>query len=156
MTTAYRIAGGAPAGIIRLPGVELCFATRMMIRTITSNGNKRTAPKGTDIFELPFNLILRLRTEIAGTNRSFSPARSCNDGRLGEDGMRFVKSRTMPILAVFKTGSHPAKPQTGKREKLLIRIVVPDSLVRLVWTLSQTPSFCMKTAAVNPQTCRRG
>lgn len=92
------MAGGAPAGIMRLPGEALCFATSAMINTITIKGNSRTIPRGTEILEFPCSRIRRLKKDSRGTSLSFSFVRSCRDGMLGDDGIRFMKSPTRPIM----------------------------------------------------------
>ena len=58
---AYRMAGGAPAGMKIVPGEEGCTTMSINIRIITIHGNRSTKPKGIDIFELPFSRIRRLK-----------------------------------------------------------------------------------------------
>ena len=93
------MAGGAPAGIIRLPGDELCCTTSTIIRIITMRGNSRTTPRGTDILELPFSRIRLLKKDNLGVNRSFSLLRSWSEGRLGDEGIRLMIFRTIPMVA---------------------------------------------------------
>ena len=94
---AYRIAGGAPAGIISPPGEEGWRTTRTSIRIMTRHGNSNTAPSGTEIFELPFNRMRLLKKDNRGANRSFSLLRSSRDGRAGVDGMRLMRLLTNPM-----------------------------------------------------------
>ena len=67
---SHLIEGGAPAGTINRPGPEGCRTKIMRIRIITSKGNNKTTPNGIDIFELPFNRILRRKKANLGDNRS--------------------------------------------------------------------------------------
>jgi len=92
------MAGGAPAGIIKLPGDELCCTTRAIIRIITMRGNKSTAPSGTDIFELPLSRIRLLKKDNFGMNRSFSLVKSLREGSLGDEGILFIKFPTNPMV----------------------------------------------------------
>ena len=87
---AYRIAGGAPAGIIKLPGDEGCRTTSTIISMITIQGNRSTAPNGTEILELPFNRIRLLKKDNLGVIRAFSLLRSDKEGREGVEGMRLA------------------------------------------------------------------
>lgn len=57
------MAGGAPAGIMKLPGEELCCTTRTTISIMTSKGKRSTTPSGTEIFELPFSRIRLLKKD---------------------------------------------------------------------------------------------
>ena len=70
----YLIAGGAPAGIIKLPGDELCCTTSSIINTITIKGKSNTTPKGTEILEFPFSRIRLLKNDSLnlGAIRPFS------------------------------------------------------------------------------------
>ena len=94
---AYRIAGGAPAGIMSPPGEEGCRTIRTTIRIMTRQGNNNTAPSGTEILELPFNRMRLLKKDNLGANRSFSLLRSSRDGRAGVEGMRLMRLLTNPM-----------------------------------------------------------
>ena len=96
---AYRIAGGAPAGIINPPGEEGCRTMRTMIKIMTMHGNSNTAPSGTETFELPFSRMRLLKKDSLGTNRSFSLLRSSRDGRTGVEGIRLMRFLTNPMAA---------------------------------------------------------
>lgn len=61
-----RIEGGVPAGIKIPPGDEGCRTKRSRIKTITRHGNSKTNPRGIEIDELPFNLILRRKKANLG------------------------------------------------------------------------------------------
>ncbi len=87
----YLIEGGAPAGISILPVDEGCRTTRTSIKIITIHGNRSTAPRGIDIFELPFRRIRRRKNANLGVIRSLWRDTSSIEGRLGEDGIRFTK-----------------------------------------------------------------
>ncbi len=87
---AYRIAGGAPAGIMRLPGEEGCRTISTIISIMTIHGNRSTAPRGTEIFELPLSRMRLLKKDNLGIIRSFSWLRSASDGRATAEGIRFV------------------------------------------------------------------
>lgn len=99
---AYLMAGGAPAGIMKFPGEELCCTMSTMIKIMTIHGNKSTAPSGTEIFELPFSRIRLLKKDSLnlGASRSFSSLRSCREGRLGDEGIRFINFPTSPIAVI--------------------------------------------------------
>ena len=66
---------------------------------MTIHGNSNTAPSGTEIFELPFNLIRLLKKDSLGTKRSFSLLRSSRDGKAGVDGIRLIRLLTNPMAA---------------------------------------------------------
>ena len=91
------MAGGAPAGIIKLPGEEGCRITSTMINTMTIHGNKSTAPNGTEIFELPFSRIRLLKKANVGAIRSFSLPRSESEGRAVAEGIRFLRPCKNPM-----------------------------------------------------------
>ena len=99
MIQTYRIDGGAPAGIRILPGDDGCRTTRTRIKIITMHGKRRTAPRGMEIEELPFNRIRRLKNANLGDILSFCRDRSSGEGRLGEEGIRFRRFFTRPIDA---------------------------------------------------------
>lgn len=61
------------------------------------HGKRRTAPRGMEIEELPFNRIRRLKNANLGDIRSFCRDRSSREGKLGEEGIRFRKLFTRPI-----------------------------------------------------------
>lgn len=60
-TETDRIAGGAPAGISILPGDAGCLTNMTRIRMTTMHGKRTTTPSGTEMVELPFNLMGLLR-----------------------------------------------------------------------------------------------
>lgn len=93
------MAGGAPAGIIKLPGEEGCRTTNKIMSIMTIQGNKSTAPSGTEIFELPFSRMRLLKKDSLGVDRSFSLLRSAREGRAAVEGIRFVRPCMKPILA---------------------------------------------------------
>ena len=93
------MAGGAPAGIIKFPGDDLCSATSTIIDIMIISGKSKTTPSGTDIFELPFSRTRRLKKDNPGAILSFSFVRSWSDVRLGAEGIRLMKLRTNPIIA---------------------------------------------------------
>jgi len=95
------MAGGAPAGIIKVPGEELCRTTSAIIRIMTIQGKRSTAPRGTDIFELPFNRIRRLKNDNFGVIRSFSFVKSWRPGRLGDEGILFAMLLMNPIAEIW-------------------------------------------------------
>lgn len=97
------MAGGAPAGIIKLPGDELCCTTSTIINIMTRRGKRRTTPKGTDIFELPLSKIRLLKKEnlSRGGNLDFSLSDSYKEGRLGDEGNPFMMFRRSPIVDGF-------------------------------------------------------
>ena len=111
----YRMAGGAPAGIIRPPGDEGCRTISTIIRIITMHGNKSTAPRGTEIFELPLSRMRRLKKDNRGVNLSFSSLRSWREGREGAEGIRFIKFLTSPIAA---TGPWRRKPELSMKTRM--------------------------------------
>ena len=96
---AYRIAGGAPAGIISPPGEDGCRTMRTTIKIMTIHGNSNTAPNGTEILELPFSRMRLLKKDNLGTNRSFSLLRSSREGRAGVEGIRLMRFLTNPMAA---------------------------------------------------------
>lgn len=53
--SAYRIAGGAPAGTNILAGELGCLTNRTRTSTRTMTGNMMTTPRGTEMAELPRN-----------------------------------------------------------------------------------------------------
>jgi len=69
------------------------------MRIMTRHGKRRTNPSGIDIDELPFRRIRRRRNDNLGSNRPFSREKSSRDGRLGEEGIRFVIFCTSPMDA---------------------------------------------------------
>ena len=93
---AYLMAGGAPAGIIKFPGDELCCTTSNVINIMTSKGNNNTTPSGTEILELPFSRIRLLKNDNlnVGAIRLFSLVMSCMEGRLSEEGRLFLRFLT--------------------------------------------------------------
>ncbi len=93
------MAGGAPAGIIKLPGDDSCRTIRTIMSIMTMHGNKSTAPRGTEIFELPFSRMRLLTKDNRGMILSFSLVRSDREGRFGVDGIRFTRFWTNPIAA---------------------------------------------------------
>ena len=107
MGIAYRIIGGAPAGISIPPGVDGCRTTRTKINIITIQGNKSTAPSGMDIFEFPFKRIRRRKKASPGDIRSFCRERSpkegsfSREGRFGDEGILFAIFCTNPIYAAI-------------------------------------------------------
>ena len=96
----YLIDGGAPAGISILPVDEGCRTTRTSIKIITIQGNRSTAPRGIDIFELPFKRIRRRKKANLGVIRSLWRETSSREGRLGEEGIRLTRFWTSPMLVV--------------------------------------------------------
>lgn len=101
---AYRIAGGAPAGIIKLPGDDSCRTMRTIMSIMTMMGNNSTAPSGTEIFELPFSRMRLLTKDNRGMILSFSLVRSAREGRLGVDGILFTRFWTNPMLLQARGG----------------------------------------------------
>ena len=87
----HLIDGGAPAGISILPVDEGCRTTRTSIRIITIQGNRSTAPRGMETFELPFKRIRRRKKANLGVIRSVWRDTSSREGRLGEEGIRFTR-----------------------------------------------------------------
>lgn len=61
MWWAYRMAGGAPAGIKNRPGELGCLRNRTRMRRKTVKGKRITTPKGAEMPELPLKRIGRLR-----------------------------------------------------------------------------------------------
>ena len=92
------MAGGAPAGIIKLPGEEGCLTINTIMRIMTRHGNKSTAPSGTEIFEFPLRRIRRLKKDSLGMSRSFSLLRSEREGIDAAEGIRFVRPCMRPIV----------------------------------------------------------
>ena len=66
--------------------------------TMTRHGKRRTKPKGIEMEELPLIRIRRLKKESFGTSRPFSPEKSLSDGKLGDEGIRFFRFCTRPIV----------------------------------------------------------
>ena len=66
---------------------------------MTRQGKRRTNPSGIDIDEFPFSRIRRRRNDNLGSIRPFSREKSSRDGRLGEEGIRFVIFCTSPMDA---------------------------------------------------------
>ena len=66
---------------------------------ITMHGNKSTAPRGTEIFELLFNRIRLLTNANRGMIFSFSFVRSAREGIFGVDGIRLTRLCTKPIAS---------------------------------------------------------
>ena len=95
----HLIAGGAPAGMMRPPGVALCLATSKIIKSTTAKGKNSTTPSGIDILELPFTRIRLLKNDNLAVKRCFSLENSSKDGKLGDEGNCLIKSRTTPIVA---------------------------------------------------------
>ena len=91
--TTHLIAGGAPAGIMKLPGDELCCTTSKIISTMTIKGKSNTTPRGTEILEFPFSRIRLLKNDSLnlGAIRLFSLAESCVEGRLSDESRLFRK-----------------------------------------------------------------
>lgn len=95
----YLIDGGAPAGIRMPPVDDGCRTTSTSMSIITMHGKRSTAPRGMDIFELPFSRIRRRKKANLGDRRSVSPDKSLSEGRFGDDGIRFKIFWTSPIDA---------------------------------------------------------
>lgn len=66
---------------------------------MTMHGKRRTAPRGMEIEELPFSRIRRRKNANLGAIRSFCRDRSSREGKLGEEGIRFMRFFTRPIDA---------------------------------------------------------
>ena len=112
----YRIVGGAPAGIIRLPGEEGCRTMSTIINVMTIHGNNSTAPSGTEIFELPFNRMRLLKKDDLGMKRSFSSVKSTSEGREGAEGSRFTRFLAKPIPTT-SLGQQAQKERPGEGSK---------------------------------------
>lgn len=69
----------------------------MRMSSTTMHGNSKTNPKGIEIEELPFNLIRRRKNDNRGRNLVFSLFRSSAVGRLGAEGIRFVRPCMNPM-----------------------------------------------------------
>ena len=95
------MAGGAPAGMIRLLGEVLCLATSIIIKNVTIRGKNNTTPRGTDILELPLKRIRLLKNDNLVVGCCFSLVTSSKDGKLGDEGSCLIKSRTTPMVARF-------------------------------------------------------
>lgn len=91
---------------------------------MTIHGKRRTAPRGIEMEELPFNRIRRLRSANLGDIRSFCRDRSSRDGKVGEDGIRFRRFLTRPIGASpgKRFDSAPQLPQAGVSQQVRGRI----------------------------------
>ena len=100
------MAGGAPAGIIILPGDEVCRTTRTSINITTIHGNNSTVPSGTENFELPLSRMRRLKKDNLGAPLSLSLPRSRSEGRFGVEGIRLTRFLTNPIAetGILETG----------------------------------------------------
>ena len=102
---AYRIEGGAPAGINILAGEDGCRTTSTSINIITMIGKSRTAPRGMEILELPLSRIRRRKNASLGVMRSLWRDKSPREGsfsrvgRLGDEGILFTRFCTNPIEA---------------------------------------------------------
>lgn len=72
---------------------------RIIIKIITISGNNNKAAKGTDTFEFPFNRIRLLKKANLGNNRSFCLPKSSSEGMFGDEGIRFIKSWTSPMMS---------------------------------------------------------
>lgn len=92
------MAGGAPAGIRMRAGEEGCRITSTKIRMMTIHGKRRTAPRGMEMEELPFNRTRRRKKANLGESRCFCWERSFREGRLWDDGIRLTKLCTRSIL----------------------------------------------------------
>lgn len=90
-STTHLMVGGAPAGISIPPVEEGCRTTRTSINIMTIHGNISTAPRGMDIFELPFSRIRRRKKANLDEGRYFSCDGSSNGGGLATDGIRFTR-----------------------------------------------------------------
>ena len=95
----YRMAGGAPAGIKMPPGAAGCRTTRTRMRTMTMQGKSKTAPRGTEMDELPFNRTRRRKKAHGEAIRSGGGERSSRDGKLGLEGSRLT-SRCIRSIAL--------------------------------------------------------
>lgn len=87
----HLMVGGAPAGISIPPVEEGWRTTRIRINIMTIHGNKSTAPRGMDIFELPFSRIRRRKKANLGEDRNLSCDGSSKGGGLATDGIRFTR-----------------------------------------------------------------
>lgn len=65
---------------------------------MTIQGNKSTAPRGTDILEFPFRRIRRLKKANLEEVLCFSRVGSSKGGGLGTDGIRLMRFWTKPIV----------------------------------------------------------
>ncbi len=125
----YRIDGGAPAGISIRPGDDGCRTTKTSIKMITMHGKRRTAPRGMEMEELPFNRIRRLRSASLGDIRYFCRDRSSREGKVGEEGIRFRRFLTIPIGASpgKSFGSAPELPRAGVSRQVRNPILKPKA-----------------------------
>jgi len=95
---AYRIAGGAPAGINILPGEAGCLTNRTSMKTTTMHGKTSTTPSGMDMLELPFNRKGRLKNASLDEFLLFV-FNSTIVGILGGVGRRLRARRTTSMTA---------------------------------------------------------
>lgn len=68
-----------------------------IISIITIHGKRSTAPKGTEIFELPFNRMRLLKKDNLGVIRVFSLLISDKEARDAVEGILFVIRCMNPI-----------------------------------------------------------
>lgn len=97
-TTTHLMVGGAPAGISMPPVDESCRITSTRINMMTIQGNKSTAPRGTDILEFPFRRIRRLKKANLEEVLCFSRVGSSKGGGLGTVGIRLMRFETKPMV----------------------------------------------------------
>jgi hypothetical protein len=76
-----------------------CRTNSTKISTTTMQGNNRTTPRGIEMLELPFNLSGRRKNANLEWTFVFVLTSSM-EGRLREDGIRFITLCTNPIAAV--------------------------------------------------------
>lgn len=92
------MAGGAPAGIILRTGEEGCLINSNKIVTIIIHGKRRTAPRGTEMVELPFKRK-GLRSNASLDARVCFDRGSFSKGRAGVEGASFRSRRINSIGA---------------------------------------------------------
>ncbi len=118
MVGTYRIAGGAPAGIKMPPGVAGCRTMRTKMSTMTMHGKRRTAPRGTEMEELPFKRTRRRKKANRGEMRSFCWERSWREGRFGAEGMRLTIFCTRSMMAGDEQpAASPSRAQRQRRQR---------------------------------------
>ena len=122
----HLINGGAPAGISIRPGDDGCRTKRISIRIITISGNNNTAPKGRDIFELPFNRMRFLEKAKPGSMCSLLKARSSSEGKSGGEGARLASFCIHPMCVGKEANTLQGEgakcfrsPREKKNERLL-------------------------------------
>ena len=97
----HLIVGGAPAGRSIPPVEEGCRTIKIRINTMTTQGNRSTAPRGIDIFEFPFKRMRRRKNDNLDEMRVLSRGGSSRGGGLGMDGIRLTSFCTKPILSLL-------------------------------------------------------